>query len=187
MIHTTSNTGLRKKSRSIGSWLYALPSMKDGFIFLEILIAITLVGVVFITLLGMGFSTVTLSASLQKTTRADALSREEFEAIRTFRNATTWGTNGLGSVAVGSSNPYYALLDTSTSPAQWTLHMGSETVDIFTRSVVFDKVSRDPTTQAIEATYTVAHNDADTIKATVTISWPSKSVSVVEYFTNWQK
>ncbi len=161
----------------------------SGFIFLEILIAVALIGIVFITLLVVGFSAVNLSTSVQQQTQADSLTKEEFESIRSFRDGTktTWGTTGLGSVSFGSANPYYTFLDASTNPAKWTLHAGTETTGIFTRKVVFDKVSRDPATQNIETVYNAAHNDADTVKATITVTWPTKTSQVVAYFTNWQK
>lgn len=152
-----------------------------GFVLLEIVISIALFSIVFITLLGIGFSTLNLSSAIQKETQADFLVKEEFEAIRNFRDATTWATNGLGAVNTGSSNPYY-LVNNSTA---WSLVAGTETEGIFTRKVVFDKVSRDASGD-IESVYNELRNDSDTKKATVTITWPGKTMQVVSYFTNWK-
>ncbi len=160
---------------------------KKGFIFLEILIAVALIGIVFITLLGTGFLAVTISTSIQQETQADSLIKEEFEAIRSFRDSTVWTTNGLYAVNFGNANPYHMFLDTSINPARWVLQTGAETIGIFTRNIVFDKVSREPGTQNIENVYNVAYNDPNTIKATITIAWLAKTSQVVAYFTNWQK
>ncbi len=154
-----------------------------GFIFLEILIATALISVAFVTLLSLGFLSLNISPSIKKATQADSLAKEEVEATRSFRDGTTWSTNGLGTVLTGSSSPYFLVLNNN----QWALQQGTETVGIFTRKVVFDKVSRDPVTNNIESTYNASHDDPDTRQITVTISWEDKIYQVVSYLTNWQK
>ena len=158
-------------------------SKANGFLLIEIIIAIALISIVFITLLGVGVLTMNISSSIQKQTQADSLIKEEFEAVRNFRDGTTWATNGLGIVNTDTGNPYHLV----NSANKWTLVAGAETTGIFTRQVVFDKVSRDPTTQNIETTYNSSHNDADTRKITVTISWTGKTLQGVSYLTNWVK
>lgn len=154
----------------------------SGSILLEILVAIALVSIVFITLLGVGSLAMNVSSSIQKETQANSLIKEEFEALRNFRDGTQWATNGLGAVNTGSNNPYY-LADNSNN---WALVSGAETTGIFTRQVVFDKVSRDPGTQNIESAYDLSHDDPDTIKATVKVSWLDKTLQAVSYLTNWK-
>lgn len=160
---------------------------ENGFIFLEILIAAGLISIVFILLLGIGFSTVNLAGSIQKTTEVDSLIKEEFEAVRSFREGTTWNTNGLGMVTTGSANPYYTALDTTVTPPKWKLNSGTETLGVFTRKVIFDKVSRDLTTKNIENPYNAAHDDPDTRKITVIVTFGAKTYQVVSYLTNWNK
>jgi len=150
---------------------------------LEILIAVALIGIVFITLLGIGFTSVKISTAIQKETQADSLIKEEFEALRSFRDSSDWATNGLGVVSTGSGNPYYMFLDTSTNPAHWSAANGTETIGIFTRKIVFDQVYRDFNGD-IAPSGTL---DSDTIKATITVSWLDRSYQTVAYFTNWQK
>lgn len=160
--------------------------MNGGFIFLEILIATALIGVVFITLLSIGALALNISFAIQQTTKADSLIKEEIEALRSFRNSTNWATNGLGTVNFTSSNPYYLALDNSLSPAKWNLNSGNETTGVFTRKIVFDRVSRNPSTNNIEETYNPLNNDPDTIKVTVSVAWSDKKSEVVTYLTNWQ-
>ncbi|MEK7080489.1 MAG: type II secretion system protein [Patescibacteria group bacterium] len=158
---------------------------KAGFIFLEILIAITIISVVFTILLGIGFSAINMSSSIKKQTQADFLAKEELEALRSYRDGTTWATNGLGAVDSGDSNPYYMLLDNGATP-KWTLHLGQETIAVFTRYVVFDWVSRDPSTGYIQSAYNPSNRDAETVKVKVTVSWLGKISQVFAYLTNWQ-
>lgn len=153
-----------------------------GFVFIEIIISIALISIVFITLLGIGALVLNVSASVQKETQADSLIKEEFEAVRNFRDGTTWAANGLGTASTGSGNPYHLVNNAN----KWTLVAGPETVGKFTRKVVFDKVSRDPTTQNIEYTYNQSHDDANTRKATVTITWTGRTLQDISYFTNWK-
>lgn len=154
----------------------------SGFIFLEIIIAIAVITIAFVALLGVVFSVLNVSGSVQKVTQADSLIKEEFEAIRAFRDGTQWSVNGLGTVSTGGTN-FYHLIDSSNT---WALVSGIETSGVFTRKVLFDKVSRDPTTFNIESTYNSSHDDADTRKITVTVSWANKSLQDVSYLTNWK-
>lgn len=151
-----------------------------GFIFLEILIAITLISIVFITLLGLVFSALNISSSIRKTTEINVLMKEELEAVRSFRDGTTW--SNFSTVNFGIGNPYYFIL----SGGQWTRSSGTETIGSFTRNVFFDKVSRDPTTKYIENVYNSSNDDPDTRKVTVNVVWNSKTYQIATYLTNWQ-
>ncbi|MBI2050165.1 MAG: hypothetical protein HYT35_01770 [Candidatus Staskawiczbacteria bacterium] len=159
--------------------------MRNGFITLDILVAVVIINVAFLTLLGISAMSLNFSSSIAKTIQADALIKEEIEAIRSFRDGTDWSLDGLGAVNKGSS--YHAFLDTSSNSAKWNLVSGAETVGIFTRSVVFDDVSRDPSTKNIEDNYNPSHNDSDTVKITATVSWQDKTSEVAAFLTNWQK
>lgn len=162
-----------------------IPNYNKGFIFLEIVMAVAIFSIVFITLLGITFLSMQISSSVAKNNNADALAKEAIEAVRSFRDATTWGTNGLGTFETGNSNPYHFVLDTSTNPAVFTLAAGSEAVGGFTRYVVFDKVSRDLLTSNIEATYNASHDDPNTRKVTVTVVGTA-TYQFVTYLTNWR-
>jgi len=159
---------------------------ESGSILLEAFIAIMVIGISFAFLLDLGALSVKVSTSIQKSTQANFLLREGMEITRSFRDGTTWATNGLGSVSIGSANPYYFLLDTSVNPNKWSLTSGTETVGIFTRKVIFEKVSRDPATSNIQGTYNPSYDDQNTRKVTVTVSWPEKTMDLITYFTNWK-
>lgn len=154
----------------------------SGFTFIEILIAIALIGIVFTTLLGVGFLVLNVSSSIKKQTQADSLIKSEFEALRNFRDGTQWAINGLGTVNTGSGNPYYLV----NNSGEWELVFGTETSGIFARQIVFDEVSRDPSTKNIETVYNPSNRDIDTKKITITVTWPNRTMQTVSYFTNWK-
>lgn len=155
---------------------------EKGFIFLEIIIAIALIGIVFTALLGIGFSLLSTSSSLQKQGQADALAKEEIEAVRAFRDskASTWSSTGLGSYSTGIV--YHMSL--GGSPTTWSIASGQETTGIFTRQVAFDRVSRDANGNIVLAG---GVDDPDTRKVTATVAWGSKTYQIISYLTNWQK
>lgn len=152
-----------------------------GFIFVEILVAVAFIGVVFVTLLGIGFSVLNVSASIKKEVQANFLAKEEIEALRNFRDGTQWASNGLGVVNTGVGNPYY-LVDNSGA---WALVGGAETIGIFARNVFIDRASREPGTQNIESTYNSYNDDSDTRKITAVVNWPGHTLQIVSFLTNW--
>ena len=164
--------------------MFSKQKKESGIIFLEILIAVALIGIAFITLLGMGANVLNLSNNIRTTIQADSLAKEEIEALRSYRDGTNWAANGLGTnnglgtVSAGSSNPYYL----TVSSGRWNLVSGAETQGIFTRKIVFDAVYRD-------ANGNIAGSgalDSNTKKVTVTIGWPGKTYQVITYLTNWK-
>lgn len=158
----------------------------SGSILLEALISIIIIGLVFSVLLDIGVLSLKTSASIEKITEADFLLKESMESARSFRDGTDWSLNGLGLVNTGTSNPYYFNLDTTVNPNKWNLISGTETIGIFTRKIIFDKVSRDPATKNIESVYNASHYDPDTKKVTAIVSWEGKTSQVITYFTNWK-
>jgi len=152
----------------------------SGFILLEILITIALIGIVFFVLLDIGFLAMNNWSVAKRELVADSLIKEELEALRGFRDKTKWNVDGLGLVNTGQDNPYYLV----NNQGKWTLVSGEEIIEIFKRKIIFENVSR--TGGKIDDVYNPANNDPDTKKVTVTVKWPEKSLSVVSYLTNWK-
>lgn len=155
----------------------------SGGILLEALISIFVISLVFSVFLDVSVLSLKASDVVKKTTNADFLIKEIIESTRSFRDGTSWLSNGLGSVSTGVNHPYYLDLDVSNN---WVLVSGTETIGIFTRKIIFDNVSRDPTTKNIEAVYNPSNNDPDTKKITAIVSWENRSSQVITYFTNWK-
>jgi len=170
----------------ISNFKFQIKNSERGSILLEAFIAITVISLAFGVLLDIGTLSVKTSTSIQQSSQANFLLKENMEAARSFRDGTTWSINGLGTVNTGSANPYYFILDTGISPNKWILTSGTETTGIFTRKIIFDKVSRDPSTQNIENTYNSSHDDSNTKKVTVTVDFSGKTLNLITYLTNWK-
>jgi len=162
--------------------------MNRGISVIEILLVIIILSIALLVLLGVGAYSLQVSSSLKKIETAKNLAQEAVEAVRSFRSGTTWGTDGLGVIAASNNNPYYPNLDNGTNPPKWTLPVGVQTINGFTRKIVFYNVSRDPATNNIETAYNASHKDPDTKMARVTVSWGAENkVETVIYLTNWKQ
>ena len=158
---------------------------KKGIAVVEILIVVGIIATSISSLLGVAVFSLKLSASVKETTTADALAKEMVEAVRNFRDGTDWdSSDGLGVLSTG--NAYYPKKSGDTPP-RWMFTAGEETINGFTRKVVFERVSRDPSTSNIEDIYNSLRDDPDTRKVIATVSWENKKVEIITYFTNWRQ
>ena len=159
----------------------------SGFIFLEVIVAIALVGITFLSLLQVGVQILTIASSIRSTNQADGLIKESMEAVRVYRDGKDWQT-GLASLNTGSSNPYHLEIDDAdANNLIWKWVAGEETIGKFIRKIIIDKVSRDPVTFAIESSYNSSHDNADTRKITAIVQVGAKTHQAVTYVTNWKK
>lgn len=161
-----------------------LKKYNKAFSVIEVLIAVSIITIAFINFLGIVSFSLKSAAFVKKITQANFLAQETMEAVRSFRDGTDWSDDGLG--ALNTDTGYYPVL-TGGSPFSWDMNLGQETIDNFTREVVFKKVSRDPTTGQIEMIYNASNNDPKTRKAIVTIYFGTRSIELTSYFTNWQE
>jgi len=155
--------------------------MSRGISVIEILVVIFVLSIAFVSILGLLTFSLSVSSSIKDTTQAVNLAQETLEAVRNFRDGTDWETNGLGTLTTGVS---YHPEKTGDSPPQWTLTQGEETVDGFSRKIVFEQVFRDGNDDIVETGGTL---DVDTKKVTVTVSWGNREVTITTYLTNWQQ
>lgn len=160
-----------------------------GISVIEILLVLAILSIALTALLGVGAYSLQVSSSINKTELANTLAQEAVEAARSFRGGTTWGTDGLGVITTGVDHPHYPALSGGggSLPQKWTFPEGTQTINGFTRKIIFDNVSRDPLTSSIEGIYNFSHNDPDTKKATATVSWGNKKVEIIFYLTNWKQ
>jgi len=154
-----------------------------GFSVIEILISVSLIVIAFITFLSIISLSLKSTRFAENVNKADFLARELIEAARSFRQGTGWDSNGLG--VLDTDTDYYFSL-TGSNPPDWVINPGQENIGIFTRSIVFEKVSRDPITKEIQQTYNVSNDDPDTRKVIVRVFFDSKIIELTTYLTNWQ-
>lgn len=156
---------------------------KDGFTIIEIVVVVVVVVSVFGAILS--FLSLGVRNSERNRTRLQAilLAQETMEAVRNFRDNTTWSNDGIGSLAVGAN--YYPVFVS----LGWNIVPGVENTGIFNRSVIFYNVSRD-TNGNIESVYNSARNDINTKKVFVTVSWNdrygSANETITGYIANWR-
>jgi len=152
----------------------------SGFGLIEILVAISIIGLTLSTLAGLGNFSLKIQNRLQKNTAASYLAAEGIEATRAIKDEDWTIISGL---SVDS-----ALHPTqSGSPAKWSLNSSAETINGFSRQVILANVYRDSNDDIITSGGTL---DPNTKKVTSTISWSdqgqSQQVSLSTYITNWK-
>jgi len=162
---------------------------EKGLSIVEILIITAIIGIALTSLLGIATFSLKIATLEREVTQANILAQETMEAVRNFRDETDWNNDdsqnqydGLGVIATGVA---YHSEKSSDTPPKWMLIQGEETIDGFTRKVVFEDVSRDGNDD-IEQVYNPNNDDPDSKKTTVTVSWKDKKVEVITYFTNWK-
>lgn len=157
---------------------------KNGFLIIEILVAIAVLGTALAAISGLAVFSLKNSRLISKTAQANALAQEAIEQVRNFRDQTFWQTNGLGVLDV---NTDYHMEKTPATPPQWIFAAGSETAGQFTRKIVLTNVYRDADDNIAAA----GVEDQNTRKTTATVSWlegtQNHKVELTTYFTNWKQ
>ena len=153
---------------------------EKGSLIVEILVVIAIIAFAFAGLFGLVIFSLDASHLSSQNTQAKALVQEEIEALRNFRDGTTWSQNGLGVLTTGQN--YYL----QASGGRWQLALGQETIGNFTRKIIFSDVQRDVNSNIVS---NGGVNDPETKKAGVSVSWTEKGrphqISISTYFTNW--
>lgn len=152
---------LLNQSKSYGS-------KQRGFLVVEIMVAISIVAVAILVSMAVSQKSMSLSRRAFHATQASFLLEEGAEAARILRDNAWSNISGL---TVGTT--YYPTFSSNT----WTLSPTSNTVGIFSRTVVVSNVNRDNTTKDISVTGT---NDPDTKLVTVTVSWNEGGVTITK-------
>ncbi len=151
-----------------------------GFGLIEILVAVTIIGLSLSALAGLGNFALKIQNRLQKNTTASYLAAEAIEAIRAIKDEN-WAI--LSNLSADS--PLHPVQ--SGSPAKWSLVSGSETINGLSRQVVLANVYRDSNDDIIGS---IATLDPNTKKITATVSWSdqgqAQQVSLSAYLTNWK-
>ena len=157
---------------------------KKGISIIEILVVIAIIITALSSLLGLASFSLGVSALIKQTNQGNLLSQEVMEAVRNFRDGTSWDVDGFGKLA--TSTDYYP--QATSSPSKWQLVQGIENIDGFTRKVVFEDVMRDSNSNIVESGGTYNPN---TKKVIVTVSWKERGrehkLEIFTYLTNWKQ
>ncbi len=146
-----------------------------GFFLIEVVVAASIISAVLILLLGSIQDSVEVSQRNLERTQASYILEEGAEAVKAIRDVS-WTTI----TALTNGTDYYL----SWNGTAWALTTTPQSVDAFTRKVIFSPVYRDGADD-IASSGTL---DANTKKVTVTTSWVvptgSKTESLVFYIAN---
>ena len=138
--------------------MYFYKNKKSGFALVEILVACTIISVALIALITSVQAATELSRRSVENIQVSFLLEEGAEVTKIIRDN---GWSGISSLTIGTT--YYPTFSSNT----WSLSTTSNTVGIFTRSVIFDNVYRD-VNDDIASSGTL---DTGMRKVTETITW----------------
>ena len=160
---------------------------QKGSMLMEIVVVSGIIVSSLAAILGLAAMFLTTSQTVQQTSQATVLAQDALEVIRSYRDGTDWSAvDGLGTVTPGA---LYHPEQSGGIPPAWVLAAGSETIDEFTRQVVFEDVCRDTADDIV--TCPGSYTDADSKEVTATVSWTergrSHQVELIAYFTNWNQ
>lgn len=150
-----------------------------GFGIIEILAAVAIIGIAVSALAGFGYFSLKSTENSKRSLSAVNLASESIEAAKSIKEEN-W--NLLSGLVLGSS--YHPAK--SGSPLKWMFAAGSENIDGFARSAVFEAVYRD----ADDNISISGSLDPETLKIISTVSWieqnQSKQVILTSYLANWK-
>ena len=156
---------------------------KKGIAIIEILIIIVIIVIASTAILNFVAFSLRTSVLIKETTQAKNIAEEIIEQVRNFRDGTTWNTDGIGILTTGI---IYHIQKTADTPPQWQRVAGEETINGFTRKVIFGEVQRDGNDNIVESLGTV---DFDTKKIIASVSWQTsgktRQIEIITFLTNW--
>jgi len=139
-----------------------------GFFLIEVVIAASVITVVLMLLLGSIQNSVEASQRSLERTQASYLLEEGAEAVKVVRDM------GWASIAALTNGTTYYL---SWSGSAWSLTTTPQNIGAFTRSVIFESVSRNAQDDIV---YSEGTLDTGTKKVTVRVSWNVPSGTTTE-------
>lgn len=169
---------------------------EKGILAIEILIVIFIVSVGLVGLLGATVFSLKFTAANKETIQANFLAQELLEATRNFRDGTDWNVNGLGTLDLDA--PYHPQ-KIGSNPPSWSLVLGEESVEGFSRKIIFQSVLRDINDNIITIQSPPKSpmyfdegeegepEDFNTKKIIAMVSWKNKKVEIITYLTNWKQ
>lgn len=149
----------------------------NGFGLIEIVVVTAVITVTLFAFLQTGIVAVKLLRVEKQNLEATMLAQESLEAVRSLRDES-W-TNNIATLTNGTQ--YYPVIVSN----KWTLTITNPGIinGKYTRSIIFDQVTRDMQDK-ISASGTV---DAGTRKITARTTWDGKQIELVSYITNFQE
>ncbi len=155
-----------------------------GMSLIEILVAVFIISTALSSVLGLTSFSLNAVSFTKQSYEANILAQGLIEQVRNFRDQTKWNINGLETLTNGLD--YYA--SKTGSPEEWQMIQGTETINGFTKKIVFEEVERDGSANIVENGGII---DPNTKKITATILWQERNkthqIELITYLTNWKQ
>jgi len=155
-----------------------------GMSLIEILVAVFIISTALSSVLGLTSFSLNAVSFTKQSYEANILAQGLIEQVRSFRDQTEWNINGLETLINGLD--YYA--SKTGSPEEWQMIQGTETINGFTKKIVFEEVERDGSANIVENGGII---DPNTKKITATILWQERNkthqIELITYLTNWKQ
>lgn len=149
-----------------------------GFMVVEILIAVFIIGVSIISFTNVSQKSISLSRQSLNTFKASLLLEEGMEVVKAFRDSS-W--DNIANLTPGTK--YYLVFDSNDS--SWTFTTNSLEIDGFTREIVLSDVYRHGESYDIDS---VGVLDSGTVLVDITVSWQesgqTKTKNLQAYISN---
>lgn len=147
----------------------------SGFGIIEILVAVAVISIALFSIQQVSFLYLKQNIENKKFLKASYLAEEALEAARSVRDQG-WTAN-IAPLTSGAQ--YYPVISSN----KWTLSATNPgTIEnIYTRQVKIENASRDTNDNIVTSGGT---NDPNTKKATATVLWNGKSITLTTYITN---
>jgi prepilin-type N-terminal cleavage/methylation domain-containing protein len=138
---------------------------KKGFALVELMVASAIITVMMFAITQAAQKGILLSERALHETQAGYLMEEGAEAVKTIRDTDVGASTGWDTLSALTDNTTYYLSYISG----WSLSTTPNTIDSFTRTVVFSPVYRDINDDITSSGGTL---DTHIKNVTVTVSWP---------------
>jgi Tfp pilus assembly protein PilV len=159
---------------------------------IEVIIVLAIIVGALAAILGLAALSLVASEIGKQTGEAALLAEDTMEALRNYRDGIDWDDDDpadeYDGLEIAPRGTAFHMEQSADAVPRWQLIAGAETVNEFTRQVVFEDICRDASDDIVACPGTV---DTDSVEATVTVSWQergrSHEVELVAYLTNWRQ
>lgn len=142
--------------------MFSYNNKQYGTVLVEVIVAVSIISIIFIELFGVATRTLSFSYQSLKTSEASFLLEEGAEAVKTIRD-DNWTTLSASLL----ETPYYL----SFSSGIWSLTSTETQIGEYTRTVTLHSVYRDTNDDIISSGDGTL--DPDIIRIAVSVIWPN--------------
>lgn len=152
----------------------------QGFSLIEITVSLFIITATFLGLYQVFISSISSLTKSEVNSRAYFLAQDAMEAVKNIRDRKWDEIENLN-----LEQAYYP----EHQGSEWQLASGSETIDSYARSIIFENVLRNESGEIVKTSGPGITIDTNMRKATVTVAWTGKhgpkQAVLTNYLVNW--